>query len=100
MGVPVITLAGNTHRARIGASILTAVGLTDCIAGSKDSYVETALRLAADLSRLDSLHRGSLRKQMLASPLMRPEIYMQDLENAYKKIWESHISAEKIKTSL
>ena len=100
MGVPVITLAGNTHRARIGASILTSVGLTDCIAGSKDSYVETALRLAADLSRLDSLHRGSLRKQMLASPLMRPEIYMQDLENAYKKIWESHISAEKTKTSL
>ena len=100
MGVPVITLAGNTHRARIGASILTVIGLTDCIAFSKDAYVEKAVELAADVVHLDFLHRGNLRESMINSPLMRPEIYMQDLEKAYKKIWESHIFAEKTKTSL
>src|SRR5262249_9454792 len=46
MGVPVVTLQGDRHSTRVGASLLTQGGLTDWIAESADDYVETALALA------------------------------------------------------
>jgi len=46
MGVPVIILAGDRHAGRVGASILTHVGLSELIAGDMDGYVNTAVQLA------------------------------------------------------
>lgn len=42
MGVPVITLTGPLHAARVGASLLTAAGLTELVAATPDEYVEIA----------------------------------------------------------
>ena len=38
MGVPVVTLRGDRHAGRVGASLLTQVGLMDWIAGSPEEY--------------------------------------------------------------
>ena len=48
MGVPVVTLRGDRHAGRVGASLLTQLGLTDLIAGSIEEYVEIAVALAGD----------------------------------------------------
>jgi protein O-GlcNAc transferase len=48
MGVAVVTLQGDRHSARVGASLLTQAGMTDWIADSIDDYVERALALAAN----------------------------------------------------
>jgi predicted O-linked N-acetylglucosamine transferase (SPINDLY family) len=48
MGVPVVTLAGKRHAERIGASILTHLGLADLVAQDEDAFVELALRMAKD----------------------------------------------------
>lgn len=57
MGTPVISLAGPTHVARVGASILTSAGVPELIADSPEAYVRLAVRLAQDRARLADYHR-------------------------------------------
>ena len=68
MGVPTLTLAGDTLLARQGASLLTAAGLTDWITADADDYVTRAVAWANALPRLAQL-RQNLRPLLLASPL-------------------------------
>ncbi|MEX1108696.1 MAG: tetratricopeptide repeat protein, partial [Dongiaceae bacterium] len=68
MGVPVVTLAGDRHAARVGASLLFHAGLDELIAETPDRYVEIAAGLATDPARLAGL-RANLRPRLDASPL-------------------------------
>ena len=68
MGVPVITLCGSRHSARVGASILTRVGLPELIARNPEAFVEIGVDLAADPHRLWKL-RATLRQCMQVSSL-------------------------------
>lgn len=69
MGRPVVTLRGNRHAARVGASLLTAVGHPEWIARDAEEYVEIAMKLAQDPARL-ATESARLRGQIIASPLM------------------------------
>src|SRR4029077_2442406 len=51
MGVPVVTLRGDRHAARVGASLLTRVGLEALIADDEAGYVATAAALAGAPAR-------------------------------------------------
>ena len=85
MGVPVVTLAGDKHVSRVGASLLTAVGHPEWIAATPDQYVAIASHLAKDPDARRSAHR-ELRHQMLESPLMQPKAFVQSLEDAYENM--------------
>jgi predicted O-linked N-acetylglucosamine transferase (SPINDLY family) len=69
MGVPVVTLAGDRHMARVGASLLTAVGHGDWITTEAEAYVRRARELATDLPRLSAVRIG-LRGELQRSPLL------------------------------
>ncbi|MBS0198197.1 MAG: tetratricopeptide repeat protein [Planctomycetes bacterium] len=69
MGVPVITLAGDRHAARVGVSLLTNIGLPELIASTPEQFASIAAALAGDPARLASL-RSSLRGAMQSSPLL------------------------------
>jgi len=86
MGVPVITLQGYTHVARVGASQLGNLGLSDFIAGNREDYVAIAKRIAADLNYLETVRSG-LRRRMLSSPLMDAARFTRNLEFAYRSAW-------------
>ncbi len=86
MGVPVVTLRGDRHVARVGASILTATGLPELVAASTDDYVAIAARLARDLDRLDALRSG-LRERLRASPLCDAPHFARAMEGAYRALW-------------
>ncbi|TNC93749.1 MAG: hypothetical protein FD121_1664, partial [Gallionellaceae bacterium] len=58
MGVPTLTLAGETLLSRQGASLLTASGLPDWIARDEDDYVAKAIAFAGDLPKLAALRAG------------------------------------------
>jgi predicted O-linked N-acetylglucosamine transferase (SPINDLY family) len=86
MGVPVITLAGNTHASRVGVSLLSNVGLPELIATTPEEYVAKAVDLAHDLEKLQSL-RKSLRDVMSRSPLTDAKKFTHHLEEAYRRMW-------------
>jgi predicted O-linked N-acetylglucosamine transferase (SPINDLY family) len=67
-GVPVITLEGHMHIARVGLTLLQAANLDDYMGRTVDDYVAIAMALAADPARLSELRHG-LRERMAASPL-------------------------------
>ena len=88
MGVPVVTLAGQTHVSRVGVSLLSCVGLPELIAQSAEEYVSIAVGLANDLPRLSELRR-TLRSRMRQSPLMDAERFARDIEAAYRQAWRN-----------
>jgi len=87
MGVPVITLRGHRHAGRVGASLLTQIGLTDLIADSTEEYVEIAVALAGNPGRLDELRR-LLRPRVAASPLCDERGFASKMEAAFRTMWQ------------
>jgi predicted O-linked N-acetylglucosamine transferase (SPINDLY family) len=87
MGVPVVTLAGDTHCSRVGVSLLSNVGLPELIAYTPESYIEKAVTLANDLEKLQSL-RVTLRDKMTLSPLSDAKRFTANLEKCYREIWK------------
>lgn len=87
MGVPVVTLAGNTAVGRAGVSILNQVGLTELIGFSAEEYIERAVQLANDLPRLEQL-RSTLRDRMQASPLCDAAAFTRDFEEKLTWMWD------------
>ena len=94
MGVPVVTLAGNSAVARGGVSILNNVGHRELIAESTSQYVQIAMALAADPGRLAELRR-MLRGQMESSPLMDAPRFARDVESAYCDMWRNWCMAQR-----
>jgi protein O-GlcNAc transferase len=82
MGVPILTLAGRSHMARVGVSLLSNVGLPELIADSPQEYVRIARDLANDLRRLGELRKG-LRERMAGSPLMDAAGFAREIDAAY-----------------
>jgi predicted O-linked N-acetylglucosamine transferase (SPINDLY family) len=88
MGVPVVSLAGNTAVSRAGSSILSNVGLPELVANTPEEYVRLAVCLANDRPRLKDLH-ATLRQRMQASPLMDAPRFARNVEAAYRQMWRS-----------
>jgi protein O-GlcNAc transferase len=88
MGVPVVTLRGDAHVARMGASLLTRVGLPALIAASEADYLEIAARLAADRDQLQALRTG-LRARLAASPLGDATAHTRAIEACYQRLYEA-----------
>jgi predicted O-linked N-acetylglucosamine transferase (SPINDLY family) len=88
MGVPVVSLSGRTSVGRGGRSILSNLGLRDLIAETPQGYVEIALSLAGDMSRLAELRAG-LRSRMESSPLRDAKGFARDVEAAFRGLWRN-----------
>lgn len=86
MGVPVITLKGETIAGRGPAAILTAAGHAEFIAESPDRYIEIAAAQARDLRALGEI-RQRLRRRLLASPIGDVALYTRHVEAQYRAMW-------------
>jgi protein O-GlcNAc transferase len=92
MGVPVVTLAGESHVARVGASLVTSVGHPEWIANEPQSYVAKAIALGTDRAKLAAI-RMRLRNEYLASPLADPAALARSIETAYRAMWRTWCEA-------
>ena len=88
MGVPVLTLAGNTMVSRMSASMLTSVGLRDWIATSPAEFVSRAVEHANAWRALPPAEklarRNTLRALAAGSPLFDSHDLAHALENAFE----------------
>jgi predicted O-linked N-acetylglucosamine transferase (SPINDLY family) len=81
-GVPVLTLAGETMSSRLGASVLTAAGLSELITGSTEEYEARAVELASNSDLLRGL-RDTLWTSVRDSALFDTPARARELEAAY-----------------
>jgi protein O-GlcNAc transferase len=89
MGVPTVTVGGNSLLARQGESLMRCVGLGEWVAANEWEYVELAIALVSDLRELDELRAG-LRSRALASPLFDATKFAQDLEVAFSEMMRAN----------
>jgi predicted O-linked N-acetylglucosamine transferase (SPINDLY family) len=84
-GLPVLTRKGTAFAGRVGASLLTAVGLPELITETEEDYKALALALARDPARL-----GALRQKLAANrshaPLFDTARLTRNLEAAYARM--------------
>jgi predicted O-linked N-acetylglucosamine transferase (SPINDLY family) len=92
MGVPVLTLAGQHHPARVGVSLLHAVGLDHLVAHSPDHFVGIAGDLARDLPRLAQL-RTSLRDRLVTSALCDARAFAQRWQATVRSAWHQRCAS-------
>ena len=78
-GVPVITCIGSTFAGRVGASLLTAVGIPELIATDSDGYLKVARELALSPAALRDL-RARLDENRASAALFDTDRYTRDLE--------------------
>lgn len=86
MGVPVISLAGDSFAGRHALSHLSNVGLPDWVATDAAGYLARAQHAAADLPALARL-RATLRQRTLASPLCDAPRFGANLGAALDAAW-------------
>ena len=91
MGVPVVSLIGDRHAARVGLSLLTAVGHAEWAAETEDAYIEKAVSLAEDRA-LRSQLRETLRSQVAASILCDHAGQATRFEAALRHAWSEWCS--------
>jgi protein O-GlcNAc transferase len=92
MGVPVVTIIGNTPWSRAGYGLLSNLGLTELAADSEDAFVHIAIDLSEDILRLERIRAG-LRDRMTRSPLMDGKRFAASLEQAYRQAWTEWCAA-------
>jgi protein O-GlcNAc transferase len=91
MGVPVVALAGDRHAARVGASLLAAVGHADWVARDEDEYVAKAAALARSAP---SGARTALREAMRRSPLLDHRGQADRFGAAVRGLWRDHCRSQ------
>lgn len=85
MGVPVITLAGDSHAGRVGVSLLGQMELSELVAENEELYIQCACSLARTPVRLKN-YRDTLR-QRLSDSLGNQPRFAQQFALALREIW-------------
>jgi len=89
VGLPVLTLTGETFAARMGASLLTAVGLPELIAGDRSHYERLAVELATRPGALEAI-RHKLEETRSRAALFDTTRFTRELEALYERMYRRH----------
>ncbi len=86
MGVPTITLGGQTMLGRVGASLMTCAGLGAWVSWSEEEFIKLAVKHATNTSALVLLRAG-LRRKLAGSALFDASRFARQFEHAMLGIW-------------
>jgi predicted O-linked N-acetylglucosamine transferase (SPINDLY family) len=86
-GLPVLTCAGDSFAGRMGASLVTAVGLAELATRSLDEYEAVAARLATAPAEMQAI-RQKLRANLPHCPLFDADRRRRHIEAAYGSMWD------------
>jgi len=89
MGVPTVTLAGETVVGRAGLSQAMNLGLPELVATTPEQFVQAASSLASNLEHLSEL-RQTLRTRLQQSPIMDGARLTRNLESIFRDVWRRY----------
>jgi predicted O-linked N-acetylglucosamine transferase (SPINDLY family) len=86
MGVPVVTMKGDSHRSRVSAMMLKTIGKPEWIARDFSEYEEILLSL---VGQIGDVRTGKLllRRRLLESKLFDGPDYARRVENLWERLW-------------
>jgi len=87
MGVPVISLTGQTHASRLSASILHQIELDELAVDTLQGFADCAVQLSNDADKLASL-KAHLRDRMRHSTLLDYQRFGRDVGHAVRYQWQ------------
>lgn len=87
MGVPTLSLAGDTPTSRFGATLTHHLGLGNFIADSIEDYIHKAQYWAEHIAELAEIRVG-LRDRFNASPLGQPDRLAGHLSTMLRIMWQ------------
>ena len=87
VGLPVLTLIGESFGARVAASLLNAVGLPELVVDTQEEYEALAIQLARNPDELNQL-KMRLKENVLNAPLFDTPLFTKHLEMAFLKAYE------------
>jgi predicted O-linked N-acetylglucosamine transferase (SPINDLY family) len=85
VGLPVLSLKGESFSSRVAASLLTAMEMPELIVETSEEYEAKAIELASDTKKMLAI-RKKLERNKLTSKLFDTEEFVKNLENIYKKM--------------
>lgn len=88
MGVPTVTEKGRPIYGRLGACVMSRLGLGEFAADDEAGYVALAVSLAEEPARSDAI-RASMRERFASSTLLGSERHVRELEAAYRDLWRA-----------
>jgi protein O-GlcNAc transferase len=88
MGLPVLTIIGNTFPARVSASLLSSIGLPELICLDTNQYEKMALFLALHPEELLKI-KQKLINHKSSFDLFNPEKFARNLEAQLQSIWQT-----------
>jgi predicted O-linked N-acetylglucosamine transferase (SPINDLY family) len=85
VGVPVITLIGQSFASRVASSLLSALGVSELITQTEEEYESLAISLAREPNRLADLKK-TIRLNAKLEPLFNTKMLVSHIENAYVQV--------------
>ncbi|MBV5289644.1 MAG: tetratricopeptide repeat protein [Pelodictyon phaeoclathratiforme] len=89
VGLPVLTLAGESFASRVAASLLNAMQLPELITSTQEEYEALAIDVATNPEKLGNIRR-KLEQNRLTTPLFDTELFTRNIEAAYDAMYERY----------
>jgi predicted O-linked N-acetylglucosamine transferase (SPINDLY family) len=89
MGLPVLTLKGNSFNSREAASVIGSLNMPELITTSQKEYESLAIELATDLEKLKII-KDKLLGNLSTAPLYDTPKFTKNLESAYSEMYDRY----------
>jgi len=89
MGLPVLTLSGDSFASRVGASLLSAVDMPELITNTQDDYESVAVDLASNPNKMNIIKK-KLARNLENAPLFNTKDFTMQIEKSYAEIYEKN----------
>jgi len=89
MGLPVLTLSGDSFASRVGTSLLKALDMPELITQSQDEYESVAIDLASKPNKLNNIKK-KLAKNLDNTLLFDTKEFTKQIERSYTEIYERY----------
>lgn len=87
MGVPTLTLAGETLPSRTGAGLMEQLGLTSFVAKGIEDFIEKGTYWGIHHRELNNV-RTSMRSRFDAAPIGQPQLIASHLQSTLRTMWQ------------